>query len=148
MARVYLDESVLYLRRGNGHAVLDPGARLAIEMLAGDGHDVVVVDDGSSSGRVDGLLATLPHATEASPGQSRERQAWHIVGERARCGSHVGGLRTILVGGGSPGHLVGGRCDLEVADLFTAALSVIAASSSRVASSIEGGKIAQAGTGD
>ncbi len=126
MARVYLDESVLYFRRGEAQAVLDPGAELAVTMLESDGHDVVVVGDEVAARRLGFWISRLPHTAAPCPSDAGRERAWYIVGNRACCGSRVSGLTTILVGGGARDRTVGGRCDAEVADLFRAALSVIA----------------------
>lgn len=128
MTCVYLDQSALYLRRGASTVVLDPEAGRIVAMLQDDGHDVVLVGD-DACGELAYWVSRLPISKEACPERTLNGTAWLIVGDRTRCRSRVGGLRTVLVGGGVPMHAVGRRCDIEVADLFTAALTVIGAGS-------------------
>jgi hypothetical protein len=119
-ARVYLDRSALFLRWGGRDAALVPDVGHAIEVFRSTGHEVVAVGVPPSDIPVDDILvADEPPGPEDPP-------AWFLTGERERCGTRRAGLRTVLVGGGPTPHSGRGRCDLEVPDLRSAVLAVIA----------------------
>jgi hypothetical protein len=119
-ARVYLDRSALFLRWGERGAAVVPDAGDAIEVFRSTGHEVVAVGLAPSDVPFDRIaVADDPPAPEDPP-------AWFLTGERERCGPRRAGLRTILVGGGPTPHSGRGRCDVEVPDLRSAVLAVIA----------------------
>ncbi len=124
MARVYLDSSVVYLVRGAGESVLSPDLGPAVELLQSAGHEVFLVA-GPNPPETEVALSWLPQVGEPTPGLSSAEAAWLIVGDRVDCGARIGGLRTVLVGGGPATRPGSGRCDTEVADLHAAVMAVV-----------------------
>lgn len=122
MSTVFVDSLALTVTPAAGdHRSVAPGALEALQRLAEEGHDVVLLEAGDHP-----EVEAPPGVSIVSSLPEDVHDAWLITADPERCDRHHAGYRMILVGPSIGERTLPTRhCDDEVRDVAQAALLVL-----------------------